>query len=707
MNMRDPKSHSLYVSGVCCAAEETVIRKHLNALVGEDDYSFNSLTHELCLRDESQSECVTEKLHALGFAARSRSELEHPGSFWERHRDGVLTGVAALLVFAGLMAPRLGASELVEHCILLCAIVIGGFRIFVRAWKSVRTYAFDMNVLMSAAVIGSLVIGKWGEGALVVILFAISLMLESYSNARTRRAIQSLMKLAPDQACLVLDNREVMVAAKDLEPGQQILVRPGDRIAIDGIVADGRSYVDQAAITGESIPVVKSVGDNVFAGSVNQNGALRMNVTSRHEDTSLARIIHLVENAQLKRAPVQNVVDKFARIYTPTVMVIAAGIAAIPPLFMNAPFGEWFYRALVLLVIACPCALVISTPVTIVSALARAARWGILIKGGRHVETVASMRAIAFDKTGTLTEGKPVVTDVISLDSVDREHMLHIVAALEHRSEHPVASAVMKEVARTSTDHVDLSVEDFAALPGLGVTGRIAGEEYFLGNSQLCETRGLFHEETSQILKGFERDGKTAIILGNSRKPLGVIAMQDLMREQGNRAVSTLRTLGIRHMMLLSGDNETSVERIASLAGITHYKASLLPQQKIMQIEELKTQHGTVAMVGDGINDAPALAAASVGIAMGVGGSDTALETADVVLMGDDLSKLPLLVRLCRNAMDIVKQNIVIALSLKLLFILLSITGVATLWMAVLADDGAALIVIFNGLRVLSMKKDL
>lgn len=697
---------SFFVSGVCCAAEEEIVRKHLDEIVGRDGYTFNMLTHELRLFDAAKGQQAAKQLDKAGFKTRSKEELQQPQPFWARHQEGISTGCATILAAAGMAAEYLGAWELVAHGLLLSAIVIGGWRVFVKAWKSARTYAFDMNVLMTIAVVGALIIDKWSEGAAVIVLFALSLMLESYSSARTRRAIQSLMALSPEQASVLINGREETVAAKAVEPGQVVIVRPGERIPVDGLIVEGHSFLDQSVITGEAIPVKRTIGDRVFAGSVNGRGALRVQSTEAYEDATLARIVHLVEEAQLKRAPIQNFVDRFARIYTPAVLSVAIAVAVFPPLVLQASFEEWFYRALVLLVIACPCALVVSTPVTIVSALTRAARLGILIKGGKQIETLSKLRAVAFDKTGTLTEGQPSVTDIVLLNALSREQLLEIAATLEHRSEHPVAWAIIREADRHSIQYAHVGVEQFEALPGLGVKGTIGGEEYFLGNHELCEAQGLCSAAVEQVLDRLKQEGKTAVVLGKRGKALGVVAVRDPLRDQSKHTVQTLKTLGIRRVVLLSGDHETSVERLADEVGIDEHDGALLPQQKIELVESLKKRYGTVAMVGDGINDAPALACASVGIAMGVGGSDAALETADVVLMGDDLAKLPILIRLSRKAVSIVRQNIAIALSLKLLFLVLSVAGVATLWMAVLADDGAALIVILNGLRMLSVKVD-
>jgi Cd2+/Zn2+-exporting ATPase len=537
----------------------------------------------------------------------------------------------------------------------------------------------------------------------VIVLFSLSLMFESYSSSRSRRAIQSLMTLSPDHASLLSGGAEKLVPARDVSVGDTIVVRPGERIALDGTVVQGSSFVDQSPITGESTRVAKEVGAAVFAGSISERGSIQVRVTRRFEDTTLARIIHLVEEAQLKRAPVQTFVEMFARVYTPIVLGTAVLVAVLPPLLFHAAFIDWLYRALVLLVIACPCALVISTPVAIVSAITHAARSGVLIKGGMHIETLSKVRAVAFDKTGTMTEGKPKVTDIIPLDSLAKEEILRLAAALEHRSEHHLATAVLAEAARLSLRYSDVTVEAFEAIPGMGVSATIAGTTYHLGNHELCEQRGFCSPAVEETLERLSHEGKTAIVLGRNREALAVLAIRDVARHDSTQAIKRLKALGIQHTVLLSGDENATAQRLAHEVGIDCCDAGLLPEQKVAAVEKLKERYGTVAMVGDGVNDAPALAAASVGIAMGVSGTDAALETADVVLMADDLTKLPGIVALSRKTLSIIRQNIAIALSLKLVFLILSVAGFSTLWMAVLADDGAALAVIFNGLRLLSL----
>ena len=701
----EEKKVTYVVSGVCCSTEEGVLRKCLDSSLGSGAYTFSLATSELSVRGDMDEEGVLGHVREAGFTARPAGLAAPQEDFWQRHRPGVVAGASAFLLLAGIALDQRADIPVVAHAVLLASILVGGWNIFVKAARALRARVLDMNFLMTVAVAGAVLIGKWEEGAAVIVLFSLSLMLESYSATRTRRAVRSLMDLSPEMADVVRDGTETAVPARSVLPGELLMVRPGQRIPLDGVVETGISGVVETMITGESTPVEKTPGAQVYAGSMNDRGALTVRVTRAFEDTTLARIVSLIEEAQHQRAPIQSFLDRFAAIYTPVVLTIAVIIAVVPPLVLGQPFIDWLYRALVILVIACPCALVISTPVTIVSALATAARRGMLIKGGKHLETLSKVRSIAFDKTGTLTEGRPKVTDIIPLNSHSREELLEIIAAIEHRSEHHLASAILDEAARTGVDFKRRVLEDFKAIPGKGIMAKIEGDTYFLGNQRLSEDRNFYDANVKQHLEHLGSEGKTAIVLGRENEPLCLIAVRDSMRHQSRDAVAELRKLGVSHMVMLSGDHATAVEQIAGEVGIEHQNAAMLPEEKMNAIRRLRQQYGSVAMVGDGINDAPALAAASVGIAMGTNGTDTALETADVVLMRDDLSALPLLLRLSRKTMTVVRQNIAFALALKLLFLGLSVAGVATLWMAVLADDGAALLVILNGLRLLTVKK--
>jgi len=690
------------VGGVCCSTEERALRKRLTTAFGETGYAFNPATCELSVREGLPEEEVVAEVRRAGFEARRMRDLRGEASFWERHRHAVGAGVALSLALLGVLLALNGGQPVLARGILLAAILLGGWRVFVKGGKAVRDASLDMNVLMSVAVLGALLIDRWAEGATVIVLFRVSLMLEQYSASRTRKAVRSLLDLSPEDACVLKDGGERTVAVRTVSPGSLLVIRPGERVPLDGIVEDGATVVNEAPMTGESQPVEKGPGDRIFAGSINGSGALTVRVSQRYEETTLARIIHLIEEAHQKRAPVQHFVDRFARVYTPVILALAVVVALVPPLIYQEPLGPWFYRALVLLVIACPCALVISTPVSLVSAMTNAARRGILIKGGKHLETLSGVRAIAFDKTGTLTEGKPSVTDVIALDSQLPDEMLRIVGAIESRSEHHLAEATIAEVNRRGIEFKDVSVSGFEALAGKGVRARVEGTTYYIGNEALCEEHDFFTAEVRSYVERLSREGKIAVVLGREGVPLCIVAARDESRQEGKSAVRRLRRMGIRNLVVLSGDRSAATARTAREVAIDRHEGALLPEEKVKAVERLKREHRRVAMVGDGINDAPALAASSVGIAMGVVGSGAALETADVVLMSDDLSKLPHLFGLSRRAMAVVRQNIALALGLKLAFLVLGVLGHATLWMAVLADDGAALAVILNGLRLLS-----
>jgi Zn2+/Cd2+-exporting ATPase len=696
--------HRFFVSGICCSTEREALCKKLDSCIGAENYEFNPVTSELTVGSQTLPSAVLKAVRDAGFSARDRKELEHEEPFWKKHAMGVTTGGAAVLACMGLAAEQAAGMETWAHLLFLSAILLGGWRVFLRAWKSLRSGSLEMNVLMSSAVIGALAIGKWGEGAAVIVLYAVSLMLESYSASRSRRAIQSLMRLAPEEANVIRDEKEQRLPAEEVQPGEHIIIRPGERVPLDGKILDGSTTVDQSVITGESIPVPKGAGGSLFAGSLNGRGSVRVLVTHSFKDTTLAHILHLIEDAQKTRAPIQGLVERFARVYTPSVLALALLVAVLPPLFLHESAVDWLYRALVLLVIACPCALVISTPITLVSAMTRAARRGILIKGGAHLESLANVDAVAFDKTGTLTEGKPIVTDIIPLNSCTEDDILRIAAAMELRSEHHLASAVMEYADRKEIECRSVPVDHFEALPGRGVKATIRGIRYTMGNHQLCHDEAYCSPEVERTLERLSGEGKTTMVLGSGREPLGVIGIQDVARQNTGRVVEELRRGGIRHLVMLSGDHDRTAGATAHAIGLDDYEGDLLPDQKVNRVRELHQRFGAVAMVGDGVNDAPAFAASTVGIAMGVSGSDTALNTSDVVLMSDDLSGLPYLFHLSRKALSIVRQNVAIALGLKLLFLILSLSGLATLWLAVLADDGAALIVILNGLRMLSFR---
>jgi Cd2+/Zn2+-exporting ATPase len=577
-----------------------------------------------------------------------------------------------------------------------------------RAWRAIRRRLLDMNVLMVIAVLGAVALGDWMEAATVVWLFGIAQLLETRSLERAHRAIRSVLTLAPAFATLVRDGSDLRVPVEQIVPGDRIVVRPGERIPVDGVIVAGASAIDQRAITGESRLVDKSVDDDVFAGTVNGSGALEVEATRPAADSTLARIVRLIDDAQRRRAPVQTFVDGFARRYTPAVVVLALFVAFMGPLATGgldgwiAAFPTWSYRALALLVVACPCALVISTPVSIVSALTAAAREGVLIKGGAHLERLAAIGCVAFDKTGTLTDGQISVTDILALEGSTEHGVLRVAASLEARSEHPIGRAIV-EHARVEGVAVSPG-ERYRALPGFGAEALVGAETAVVGNHRLFEQRQLCTPALHAQVTALEDRGTTPVLVGHAGAPLGVLTLSDQMRDTGRSAVQALRGQGVTRIVLLTGDRAGTAESVRSGVGLDEAHAELLPHEKVEHIMRLRATYGPVAMVGDGVNDAPALAAADVGIAMGVAGTDVALETADVALMTDDLQKLPYAVRLGRAALSNIRWNVGVALGLKLAFVGLAAAGAATLWMAVLADTGASLIVTANSLRLLRVR---
>ena len=657
------------------------------------------------------AESMGYRVEQEGAPARS------PGAGWpswvQRHRRDATTISGAVLALAAFVSHLLGAGDTVSRALYGGAIVVGGIYIARAGWVAlVRTHTLDMNVLMSIAAVGAMFVGEFAEGAVTVLLFSVGELLESYSLDRARNAIRTLMELAPAEASRLYQGQEQRVSVAALSIGDHVLVRPGERLATDGRVLEGRSAINQAPITGESLPVERGVGDEVFAGTVNGNGALTVEVTHLAANTTLARIMRLVEEAQAQRAPAQRFVDRFARVYTPIVIGLAVGVATLPPLLGLGAFGNWFYRALVLLVIACPCALVISTPVTIVSALARAARSGVLIKGGRHLEQLASLRVIAFDKTGTLTRGEPYVVGggcelhPESLQCSTCDDLVAKAAAIEGRSEHALARAVTQHAEAQGLRTRYAPGENVVTTTGMGIEGLVEGHNVTVGSLAFCRLPdGAPADALCAAVNEAERLGHTVLVIQDACcSTRCYLTVSDTLRSGVPQVLREVKRAGIKHTVMLTGDNAHIAAATGEKAGIDEVRAGLLPEDKVRAVEEMRMRYGQVAMVGDGVNDAPAMAKASLGIAMGAAGTDTALETADIALMGDDLSRLPFAIRLSRSTLNTVRANIVVALALKALFLALAVGGVATLWMAVLADTGASLLVSLNGLRMLAFR---
>ncbi len=705
-----PKETTITVLELDCAAEQAVLQKRLAALPGVSSVEFDLMNRRLTVIHELADEAdlhkairsvgmtpatVSRATDATGDDDRILQPAPDTSSAW---RQRVSLAVSGALALGSEIAAWTSGTETSRWVIVMASasIVIGGLPTLRKGLIALRTFTLNINFLMSVAVIGAAAIGEWPEAAVVIFLFAVAEHIEAFSLDRARNAVRSLMALTPDVVSVKqADGSWQQVPAANVPVGSGVRVKPGERLALDGVVVAGESSVNQAPITGESVPVDKSVGDSVFAGTINGNGVLEFRTTGGKDETTLARIVHTVQEAQSQRAPTQRFVDTFSRIYTPVVVVLAAMIAIVPSLVFSEPFMPWLYKALVLLVIACPCALVISTPVTVVSGLAAAARRGILIKGGVYLETGRKLRVVALDKTGTVTEGKPRLVDVQPLNEHSREKVLQVAASLDALSSHPVARAVCEGWTGPL-----LPIEGFASITGRGVEGRIDGVAYIVGNHRLAEERGVCSPAVEGLLEKLESQGKTAVVVATSRQAIGVLAVADTPRDISVAAIRELHDLNVRTVML-SGDNQRTVEAIAKVVGIDDARGNLLPEEKLAAIDELRARYGPVGMVGDGVNDAPALAKANIGFAMGAAGTDTALETADVALMRDDLRSVPEFIRLSRRTAGVLAQNITFAIITKSTFFLLAVFGVATLWMAVLADTGASLIVVANGLRLL------
>jgi Cd2+/Zn2+-exporting ATPase len=761
----------LHVTGMDCADCAVKLQGALRKERGVRgvDVNFGAATLAVAV-DPSQADIsdVFRAVRRLGYdTVERRAQEVKPGArsgvggstragrgFWLSEPRALATLASGGLTIAGFFASA--AAPAAAPWLFGAAVVSGGVYVARAAVFSLRARQVDMNVLMTLAVIGAAAIGQWSEAALVAFLFSLGTVLQVATLERTRRAISGLMRLAPPTATVLRTDgadgasrqRETTVAVAEIVVGEVVVVRPGERAAVDGVVVDGAAAADQAPVTGESIPVAKSPGDRVFAGSIIEGGSLRVRATAAAADTTIAKIVHMVEEAQAQRAPAESIVDRFASRYTPVVVALAAAVAFVPPLF-GASFDTWFYRGLALLIISCPCALVISTPVSILAALARATRNGVLIKGGAYLEQMAGLKAVALDKTGTLTLGRPAVTEVVPLDGTSPARVLQVAAALEGYSEHPLARAITEHAETvvvagavavpaaapaaaadvTGTPAAACScaapgcrsggeparqhdgahaapdlpagpdVERFRAIPGRGVRAELDGRLHFVGRPDLLGSHAA-DPALAATVERIERRGRTAVVVGDEDGALGVIAVSDPLRPGAREVVAELRALGIGDIAMLTGDNPETAAAVAAEAGVTDVRAGLLPEQKVAAVAALRHRAGAVAMVGDGVNDAPALAAATLGIAMGAAGTDAALETADIALMGDDLSAVPGTIRLARRTTRVIWQNIVFSIAVKAVFLILAPLGLVGLWLAVFADMGTSLLVTANGLRL-------
>jgi Cd2+/Zn2+-exporting ATPase len=704
------------VHGLDCAEEVAILKSELGELAGgADRLGFDLVAGKLTLPAEIDAETVRTRVAATGMRAEPWREGEpDDGAGSGRRSKALATAASGLLAAAGFAVHAAGGSVLaalgagadesgvpvVARALYLAAVVAGGWFVAPKALAAARRLRPDMNLLMTIAVLGALGIGEWFEAATVAFLFALSLALEAWSVGRARHAVEALMKLAPPVVRRIdADGRTREVAPGEVAVGSLFRVRPGERLALDGVVVSGATEIDQAPITGESMPVAKAAGDEVFAGTINGRGALEVRSTRPASETVLARILRKVEEARARRSPSEQWVERFARVYTPAVFAAAIAVAIGSPPILGIAWSEALYRGLALLVIGCPCALVVSTPVAVVAALAASARHGVLIKGGRFVEEPARLVTVAMDKTGTLTHGRPVVVEVVPLAEHDERALIARAAALEAHSEHPIARAVLARAAELGLDPP--AAEEFEILPGKGATGRIDGRLFWIGSHRYLEERG---EETPAVhrrIEALSESGRTVIVVGNESHVCGLIALADEVRPEARALIRDLHAGGVRRVVMLTGDHAPTAAAVALECGIDEVRSELLPEEKLAAIEELVARDHHVAMVGDGVNDAPALARATVGIAMGAAGSDAAIETADVALMSDDLSRLPWLIGHSRRTLAVIRANVAFALGVKAVFVVLALAGWATLWGAIAADMGATLVVIANALRLL------
>jgi Cd2+/Zn2+-exporting ATPase len=684
-----------------CPTEEALLRKKLGSMAGVSGMEFNLMERVLKVTHTPQAiEPILDAVRSLGFTPEIATGIASDAALTpEPAKPWWPLALAGLAAIASEAVHWVGLPTWLAALLAVMAVLASGITTYKKGGVAIRNGNLNINALMSIAVTGALVLGQWPEAAMVMVLFTVAELIEAKSLDRARNAIQGLMQLTPERATVLqADGNWQEVAAKSVALQARVCIKPGERIALDGTIVSGRSTINQAPITGESLPVDKTEGDAVFAGTINESGSFEYVVTAAAGDSTLVRIIHAVEEAQGAKAPTQRFVDQFARVYTPVVFAIALAVAILPPLLMGGAWFDWVYKALVLLVIACPCALVISTPVTIVSGLAAAARQGVLIKGGAYLEAGRKLAWLALDKTGTITHGKPVQTDFVVLNGYGEADVLSLAASLASRSDHPVSRALSKAAQQEGITLQNVGA--FEALPGRGVKGLIDGKLYYLGNHRLIHEQGRCSPELETRLTVLEEQGKTVILLSDEQSVQGLFAVADTVKDSSRQAIAELHELGIK-MVMLTGDNVHTARAIAAQVGIDEAQGDMLPEDKLKAIEIKIGQGGSVGMVGDGINDAPALARADIGFAMGSAGTGTAIETADVALMDDDLRKLPRFVRLSRRTHALLVQNIVLALGIKAVFLVLTLTGLGTMWMAVFADVGASLLVVGNGLRLL------
>lgn len=694
---------TLKVEGMDCADESEIIEKKMKSLAGVKNFDINLMTQQIKISYDPSFISVQDLIKAIvetGMKAslvRGREVKEKSMVWWKEKPQMLFLFISGALIVLAFLSELLGISQQAK-LIYGLAILIGAYYPARMGFSALKTLTLNIRLLMVIGAIGAAILGFWEEAALLVFIYSLGDVLEAYAVEKARGAIRALMELVPKEALVRRNGNEIILPTEEISIGDVAITRPGEKIPVDGKVIAGISFVDQSSITGESIPVKKKIGDDVFAGTINQKGSLEINVTKKSSDTTLARIIHSVEEAQAKKSSYQRFAERFGKYYTPAMFVLGIGVAVIPPLLFGGDWQSYIYRGLVVFVVSCSCGLALSVPVSVVSATANSARNGVLFKGGAYLEAAQELRVIAFDKTGTFTIGRPVVTNVVAYDTLSEKEILTLAGSIESRSEHPIAEAIVRK-AKESEPPL-LSIGDFEAMAGLGVKARVNGSLYFAGSSRLLQEKGISLAQAQNEIFRFENEGKTAVILGSEQKVLGVLAVADKLRSETGEAIKTLKSSGIK-VVMLTGDNERTAKAIASQAGVDEYLAELLPEDKVEAVKKLKERYGKVAMVGDGINDAPAMAVSDIGIAMGAAGTDVAIETGDIVLMSDDLSKIDYTLRLSRRSISIIRQNITASLAIVAFLVPAALIGWLSLVPGILLNEVSALIVIVNALRLL------
>lgn len=693
---------TLHIEGMDCADESELVEKKLKSLDGIKNFSINLMTQQVKIFYDPSFTSVQDIVKAIAETGMKSSLLADKKAksraWWKGSRQMLFLFACGVLIVIAFLFKLLGMPPQVVKSFYGLAVLIGAYYPAKMGFTALKTLTLNIRLLMVIGATGAVFLGFWEEAALLVFIYSLGDVLEAYAVDKARGAIRTLMELAPKEALVRKDDREIILSAEEISIGDIVIVKPGEKIPVDGKVTAGTSFVDQSTITGESIPVEKKSGDEVFAGTINQRGSLEISVTKRASDTTLARIIHSVEEAQAKKSSYQRFGEKFGKYYTPAMLLLGIAVAVIPPLFFGGDWRSFIYRGLVVFVVSCSCGLALSVPVSVVAAIANAARNGVLLKGGAYLEIAQKLKAIVFDKTGTLTIGRPTVTEIVSCNNFPENDILALAGSIESRSEHPIAEAIVRKAKESEASLC--SPEDFEALAGLGVTAKVSGKVYFLGSKRLFLDKGVSLAPVQNEITRLENEGKTVVLMGNEQTILGILAVADKLRAEARETIKTLKQSRMK-IAMLTGDNEGTAKAIALQAGVDEYLAQLLPEDKVNAVKRLKEKFGKVAMVGDGINDAPALAAADIGIAMGAAGTDVAIETGDIVLMSDDLSKITYAIRLSSRSINNILQNIAASLAIVAFLIPSALLGWINLVTGLLLNEVSALIVIANALRLL------